>query len=138
MMFQATDQQRRIGLAVLRVAIGIVFVAHAWLKFTKMGHTGVTGFFTQLGIPAPGIAAWANMFVEAIGGAALILGAFTRVFAIALAIDMLGAIAYFHARNGFFIPDGVEFVGTLLAGLVCLAIAGAGAASIDERTHAAS
>ena len=47
---------RDIGLALLRIILGVVFFAHGYLKFFKMGMDGVVGFFTSLGIPAPTVA----------------------------------------------------------------------------------
>ena len=49
-----------------------------------------------------------------------------------LAVDMLVALLTVHIRGGFFVPNGIEFVLTLLAGLVTLAGLGPGPWSIDE------
>ena len=133
-MFSSTDTQRRIALAILRVGIGVIFVAHGWQKFHMMGHAGVTGFFTQLGIPMPGISAWLVTALELGGGILLILGAFTRLIALGLAIDMLVAILTYHIHNGFFMGQkpGVEFVLSLMVGALALVVGGPGAASVDE------
>lgn len=130
-MFRTTERHQAIGIAIVRIVVGAVFLAHGWQKFNQMGHTGVTQFFTQLGAPAPAASAWLIMFMEVIGGVALILGVLTRLAAIGLACDMIGAIILFHSKHGFFVPDGIEFVMTLLGALVGLAIAGSGAVSID-------
>jgi uncharacterized membrane protein YphA (DoxX/SURF4 family) len=45
---------------------------------------------------------------------------------------MAAAIILVHAKNGFFLPTGVEFVGTLMTGAIALALAGGGAASVDR------
>ncbi len=57
-----------------------------------------------------------------------------------LALEMAGAIWFVHRSNGFFLPSGIEFHLTLIAGLVCLALTGAGELSIDSRraSHAAA
>ncbi len=119
------------GLAVLRVVVGIVFFMHGYQKLFKMGIHGVTGFFTHLGIPLPGFFAVVVTLVELVGGILLITGLATRIPAALLAIDILMAILTFHIKNGFF-GSGVEFPLTLLAGAICLALAGGGSASLKR------
>lgn len=116
------------GLTVLRVVVGIVFLAHGYQKLFLMHFHGVAGMFAHIGVPLPAISSVVVTLVEFCGGIALILGLFTRIFATLLAIDMLSAILLVHARHGFFSSTGgVEFPLTLLAASVCLAVAGGGA-----------
>lgn len=133
-MIQRLGAPRQIdlGLAVLRVVTGLVFAAHGYQKFFIMGIDGTTGFFTQLGVPLPGIAAILVATLELVGGIAVILGIFTRIIAVPLAIDLATAIVLFHAKNGFFVPAGIEFVLTLMAASIALALAGPGSPSIDR------
>jgi putative oxidoreductase len=81
-------KNRSLGLLCIRAGAGIVFFAHGWSKIH--GLAGVEGMFIGFGLPgATGIfIAW----LEVLGGLALILGIFTRVFAVAFAIEMLVAI----------------------------------------------
>src|SRR3989344_4519911 len=60
----------------LRLAAGIIFVAHGWQKFGDI--TAVGGFFDSLGVPLPGFFAIVVTAVELVGGAALIFGLFTH------------------------------------------------------------
>ena len=125
----ATQRQVEIGLGILRIATGLVFAAHGYQKFFTMGIEGTTGFFTGLGIPLPGITAILIATLELVGGLAFAAGLFTRLLGIGLALDVAGAIFFFH--RGFFVPKGVEFVGTLMFAAIALAMGGPGAFSID-------
>jgi putative oxidoreductase len=127
-----TPRQAEIGLAILRIVTGIVFAAHGYQKFFLMGINGTTGFFSQLGIPMPGIMAVAIATLELVGGTALAIGLLTRVFAFLLIFDVAGAIFFFHAKNGFFVPTGIEFVLTLMVSSVAHALAGARTLSVDS------
>ena len=115
----------------LRLVVGIVFLAHSWIKFHMMGIAGTTKFMGGLGIPLPNVAAVCIIALEAIGGLALILGVGTRLFAPLLAMDMLGAIFFAKRHAGLIGQNGWELEITLFAACVTLAIVGAGGASID-------
>ena len=120
------------GITVLRVVVGIVFLAHGGQKLFVWGFGGVAGFLGPVGIPAPMLAAVVVTLVELLGGLALLLGLFTRWAAIPLAINMAVAILTVHLRAGFFLPNGYEFALTLLAANVALILLGSGEASLDS------
>ena len=63
-----------LGIALLRIVVGIVFVMHGQQKLFEMGVGGVGGFFASLGVPAPQLAAVVVSLLETVGGVALILG----------------------------------------------------------------
>jgi putative oxidoreductase len=123
---------REIGLALLRTILGVVFFAHGYLKFFKMGIDGVIGFFTSLGIPAPALAAWGVTWLEMIGGIALILGIFTPILGVLFAIEMAGVLFTAKRGGGFFAPKGYELELTLLVASLALALTGPGAFSLDK------
>ena len=126
----ATQRQMEIGLGVLRIVTGLVFAAHGYQKFFTMHIEGVTGFFTGLGVPLPGISAVLVSTLELAGGIAFAAGLFTRPLGVLLALDMAGAIFFFH--TGFFVPKGIEFVLMNMVSALALAIGGPGAFSMDR------
>jgi putative oxidoreductase len=119
------------GVLPLRLVVGLVFAAHGAQKLFSFGLAGTAGFLGSLGVPLPTVAAAGLIAVELLGGVALLIGAWTRAVAALLAADMLVAILTVHLRGGFFVPDGVEFVLTLLGGCLALAGLGAGPCSVD-------
>ena len=126
-----TPQRVSAGLAVLRVVLGIIFIAHGAQKFFVFGIEGAINAFGQMGVPLNTVTAPLVAVLELFGGAALIIGLLTRVIAAGLALDMLGAILFVKAKGGFFSPNGVEFELILFGAAVALALTGAGAFSVD-------
>jgi putative oxidoreductase len=121
-----------LALLIARIGLGIVFVAHGLQKLNDIGVDGVAGGFRKMGVPAPGISAYFATFVELIGGAALIAGAFTGIAGLLLFLDMLGALFLVHLENGVFVTqNGYELVVALGVGSLLLAVLGAGRYSID-------
>ena len=132
-MSDTTTTSRRIdlGLAVLRIVAGLVFIAHGGQKLFVYGFDGVTAAFTQMGVPLAEVTAPLVALLEFFGGIALVVGLLTRLAATGLAINMLGAILLVHLSAGFFLPNGSEFALTLLAAATALALTGAGDFSVD-------
>ena len=129
---ESSVRRREWGLAVLRVIVGFAFLMHGWQKLFEMGIPGVTGFFGQIGVPAPAMAAPLVSFVELVGGALLLVGLFTRWAAIPLAIDVVVATLLVHLPNGFFGPMGFELTLVLFGATLALALAGPGAFALDH------
>ena len=123
-----SPRQLSIGLAVLRVAVAAVFINHGRQKLFVYGFAGVTGAFTQMGVPFPGVMGPFIGLLEFFGGIALLLGLLTRLLAVGFVCDMLGAILLVQLKRGFSAYE-LEFL--LLGSSLALALTGAGRFSVD-------
>ncbi len=126
------SDRRDWGVFVLRVGVGGVFVAHGLQKLIVFGIPGLASFLGQLGIPFPALSAVAVTAAELVGGLALVAGIFTRWAALPLAFSMAVAAVTVHLKGGFFLPDGIEYVVTLLLASVAVALSGPGALAVDR------
>lgn len=118
---------------ILRVVTGFLFAAHGWQKFNEFTIPGTQAAFVQMGVPAANLVAPVIATLELVGGVALILGVLTRVFAVLLALDMLGALFLVHATAGIFAAaGGYELVLILAAAALAVALVGAGRVSVDK------
>ena len=90
---------------VLRIALGVMFIAHALLKYSVFTLPGTVKFFESLGLPGP--LAYVTFFAELIGGALILAGVYSRWVSAALIPILLGA-TWAHAANGwlFSAPNG--------------------------------
>ena len=128
----------RLGMAVLRVVVGVLFMGHGLQKlmgwFGGHGLEGTGNFFDTIGLrPGRAQAALAGG-AEAGGGALLALGLLTPVGAAMVTGSMAGAIAKVHASKGPWVSDGgYEYNLVLMSAAFAIAAAGPGAWSLDER-----
>lgn len=122
-----------IGLLMIRLALGAIFLMHGWQKYNEWTIAGVTQNFSGMGIPMADIAAPAITYLELVGGALLILGVATRLLGVLFTLDMAGAIYFVHGGAGFFADGGgYEFVLLLGATSLALAFLGSGVYSVDS------
>ena len=128
---------RDYGIALLRLALGVMFLAHGLLlKVFVFGMAGTSAFFESIGFPA--WLAWATVIAETVGGLLLIAGVQTRLVALALTPILLGAW-YVHAGNGwvFSAPNGGwEYPAYLLVLCIAQALLGSGALSFGRNQTA--
>ncbi|HEY6011213.1 MAG TPA: DoxX family protein [Nitrospirota bacterium] len=121
-------------LTILRLVLGIVFIAHGVPKLT--GFSGTMGFFTQMGIPT--LFAFLAIMAEGLGGFGLFTGLLTRVAAFGIAVNMVVAVYMLHFKNGFFMNwfgnqkgEGYEYHLLVVAIAVVLMLRGGGKWSFD-------
>ena len=131
-----------------RFILGFGFVYHGFPKLFLPGEReAFVGMLQTIGVPQPGLMAWAVGALEFVGGLALIAGAFVVIFGSLLTINMLVALFTVHLPQGFnfmhitgmtetgptFGMPGYEVPLLYIAGLVVLILGGAGAFSVDRR-----
>ena len=125
------NQTAPYAALILRVSMGVLFIAHGLLKVLVFTIPGTVAFFESLGLPA--IAAYATIAAELIGGVALILGIGTRVVALGLIPLMLGA-TWTHLGNGWVFSaegGGWEFPAFWTVMLAVQALLGSGAYAVN-------
>lgn len=113
---------------VLRVALGVLALAHGLLKVVVFTPAGTVGFFESLGLP--GALAYATIAIEVVGGLALIAGVFTRYVAIAMVPVLLGSIVFAHWNAGWLFSNqggGWEYPAFWAVALIVQALLGDGA-----------
>lgn len=114
-----------------RVTLGVLFMSTGWGKVHNLEK--VTGFFGELGIPAPGFHAVLVSYTELVGGALLLVGLASRFAAVPLLVSM--AVAILTAKRGE-VASLSDLFGlvewTYLALLAWVALAGPGRASLDH------
>ena len=118
------------GLALLRVSLGVMWLAHALLKLLVFTLPGTAKFFDSVGYP--GALAYAVFALEIVGGLALVFGVYARQAALVLLPVMLGA-AQVHWANGWVHTSpggGWEYPVFLSIASVALWLMGDGAASL--------
>src|SRR3954463_1077698 len=130
-IFMVDNRTAPYAALILRITLGILFLAHAGLKVFVFTPAGAAQFFRSLGLP-PALA-YLPIAAETAGGSALIVGFFTRWVSLALIPVLLGAIAFVHGPAGFFFNNpngGWEYLAFWIAALVTQALLGDGALAV--------
>ena len=113
-----------VGLAILRVVVGAIFIAHGGQKlFGLWGGPGLQGVVGMMG-PIGYLVSIGEFF----GGLGIICGVLSRFSAFWLIVIMLGAIFKVHLANGFFLgpKPGFEYALALIGLAAVILIAGPG------------
>lgn len=124
------DRLQPLPLLALRLALGVVMVAHGYTKvFGGLHHHAQ--FVASLGMPA--WLGYVSAFAEFLGGILIILGFLTRLAAFAVCVDLAVAIAKVHWKNGLMSNHGgYEFPLALASIAFALIFLGAGPIAVDH------
>ncbi len=125
-----------IGLLVLRLVVGALFIGHGTQKlfgwFGGQGPSGTGAFLDSLGFRPGRPFALLHGLAEAGGGLLLALGLLTPLGAAAIIGVMTTATIAIHVPNGIWNENGgVEFTVTNIAVAQALAFVGPGTYSVD-------
>jgi len=117
---------------VLRVALGLMFIAHAMLKYYVFTLPGTAQFFQSLGLP--GVLGYVTFFAELVGGGLILAGVGTRWVAAALVPVLLGA-TWAHLGNGWLFSakgGGWEYPAFMTLTALAQALLGDGAYAVSS------
>jgi putative oxidoreductase len=115
------------GAFALRLALGAMFIAHAYLKLAVFTVPGFAGFLGSVGLPT--VLAWPIILAELVGGVAIIVGFHSRIASLVLLPVLLGALVV-HAPNGWLFTapkGGWEYPAFLVLAALAQALIGDGA-----------
>ena len=120
---------------VLRVSLGVMFIAHALLKILVFTLPGTAQFFGSVGLPE--WLAYPVTVMELVGGVMLIAGIWTRWIALALVPVLLGATSVHWANGWLFTAQngGWEYPVFLTLAAVAQALLGDGAYALRAGTQ---
>jgi putative oxidoreductase len=123
------------GALVLRLVLGVIYIAHAYLALVVMGPAKAAEYQRAIHIPLPEIGVWYLIAAHGLGGILLILGLLVRWAALANIPVIAGALWFVHLQQGFFIfgsKIGYEYVLVLLGATIAQALLGAGAFTLRK------
>ncbi|WP_414833064.1 DoxX family protein [Afifella sp. YEN Y35] len=126
------------GAFLLRISLGVMLIAHAYMKIVTFTVPGFEGFLAQLGLPT--LFAWPIILGELFGGLALIAGVYSRLISILVLPILLGAI-WVHAPNGWSFSaanGGWEYPAFLSVAALVQALIGDGAFALRRTVLPAS
>ena len=131
---EGLEKLKPLALLLLRLGLGIIFISHGYPKlFTQLQHT--TEAFSKMGCPV--YFAYIAGVLEFFGGILLIIGLFTRITGLLLAVEMAVALVKVHGMlaNPMAVHN-YEFPLAMMVGSFALAALGAGLISLDQAIFA--
>lgn len=129
-----------LGLLVLRLAVGGIFLVHGLQKLVGLwngpGIDGFRGLLEQTGYEQAGLLAVLGATGETAGGALLVLGLATPLAGAAVLATIINAWCFRQAAEPglqFFAPDGVEYETLLGLAAAAIILTGPGRIALDGR-----
>lgn len=129
------SRSTHLGITLLRVSFGVMWIAHALLKLLVFTLPGTAQFFESVGFP--GFLAYPVFAVELLGGLALVLGIYARQVSLALA-PVMAVAASIHFGNGWVHTSpngGWEYPAFLTVASLALWLLGGGAFAARQSTR---
>lgn len=128
---QSVSSYRDMALLIGRVFMAALFLIAAYNSI--MNIPGTEGYFTKLGVPAPGASAYLKIAIEVLAGLALLVGWQTRGAALLLALFVIVAALFAHMNWA----DGNQLNHFLknfaiAGGLLAFYVSGPGSMSVDK------
>jgi len=127
---QTLPSSTQLGITVLRVSLGLMWIAHALLKLFVFTLPGTAQYFASIGFA--GVLAYPVFAAELLGGIALLLGIYARQAALGL-VPVMAVAAWVHLPNGWVHTSnggGWEYPVFLIVVSLALWLQGDGAAAL--------
>lgn len=124
---------RQSGATALRLALGAMWISHAWFKITAFGVAGFAGWLDSLGLP--GFMAAPVIGLELIGGVLILTGLNGRIVSLLL-LPVLAVATWVHLPNGLIFSNangGWEYPVFLMLASVVHALIGDGYLALRAR-----
>jgi putative oxidoreductase len=116
-----------LSIAILRIVMGLVFMAHAIARLEEYSLPGFGQFLSSKGFPAGFYLAWAVTIFELVGGLLMALRLVVKIFCIGEIIILLTGIIIVHSPVGWFVVGrtlgGMEYSVVLISVLVAIFLA---------------
>jgi putative oxidoreductase len=119
-----------LGITLLRVSLGVMWISHALLKLLVFTLPGTAQFFQSVGFP--GFLVYPVFAIELLGGIALVLGVYARQVTLLL-VPVMAVAASVHFGNGWVHTSpngGWEYPVFLTIASLALWLLGDGAAAL--------
>jgi len=102
----------QLAAVPLRLIVGYGFMEHGYAKLVN-GPTNFVSILQALGIPNAPVMAWVTIFIELLGGFAVLVGAFIPLISVPLAGLLVVAMLSVHLPYGF---SSIKLIAVAAAG----------------------